>query len=366
MLKFLLINCLLTYTVLGQATEECRTPFSEAGSCVAIRECSSIWRIVTEAPRPLNQRVLQFLQNSVCGSPSERRVCCRLQDISGASPSTAVQQPVTPSTPIETPTDEIANHPSLRFLDLKTCGPISSDRIAHGNETVLYEFPWMALLGYEDSGGLDFKCGGSVINKRYVLTGNYLLICKLCLKQVNIFSAAHCVTNLRSGTRLRTVRLGEYDISKETDCMQLGRETVCTPAVQDIDVERAFSHPGFNRPKWANDIAMIRLARDADFSEFAVAPICLPITKSLMQITLKNLTVTGWGTTEAQHKSDRLLKIDIPFVQRAPCEQTLKVNLNDGQFCAGGRGMADSCGGKKFQRLLQNFCCPFICLSRRF
>lgn len=79
--------------------------------------------------------------------------------------------------------------------------------------------------------------------------------------------------------------------------MQLGRqgEVQCTPPVQDIAVERAFAHPAFNRPKWANDIAMVRLNQDADFSEFAVASICLPVTRDLMRLSLNKLTVTGWG-----------------------------------------------------------------------
>lgn len=163
MLKFsVLVAFLLVDQTIGQSSGACQTPYNENGACIPIRDCASIWRIVTEAPRPLDQRVLQFLQKSTCGNPSERRVCCRLQDVSGGDAGAATVEPPSSDT-----ISEVVNHPNLNQLDRRSCGPISSDRIAHGNETVLFEFPWMALLGYEDSGsGIDYRCGGAVINKR--------------------------------------------------------------------------------------------------------------------------------------------------------------------------------------------------------
>lgn len=160
-----------------------------------------------------------------------------------------------------------------------------------------------------------------------------------------VLTAAHCVANLRRGTRLVSVRLGEYDVEQAVDCQVTNGEEVCAPPVQDIRIDRIIPHPGFNNPRWANDIALLRLAAEPDFSEFAIAPICLPVTNELINLPLSTLTVTGWGTTETLRRSNKLLKANLPFVQTDTCEKALKIRLTPGQFCAGGEGLVDSCGG---------------------
>ena len=55
--------------------------------------------------------------------------------------------------------------------------------IVGGSITKLGDFPYMALLGYDVFGQIYYTCGGSLINKWYVLT------------------AAHCVQDTQGPLR---------------------------------------------------------------------------------------------------------------------------------------------------------------------
>lgn len=62
------------------------------------------------------------------------------------------------------------------------------------------------------------------------------------------------------------MRLGEYDLKMETDCDNIDGEDICSGPVQDISVESFVSHRNYNKPRYANDIALIRLEKSADFN----------------------------------------------------------------------------------------------------
>ncbi|KAI8044235.1 hypothetical protein M5D96_000386 [Drosophila gunungcola] len=112
------------------------------------------------------------------------------------------------------------------------------------------QFPWMALLIYRNI--LTWKpspnsvCEGSLINNRYVLT------------------AAHCVVSgwtIYSDLVLKSVRLGEHDITTNPDCtIQINGRKTCAPPHLEIDVENIIVHPAFgSTSKFQNDIALLRL-----------------------------------------------------------------------------------------------------------
>lgn len=41
---------------------------------------------------------------------------------------------------------------------------------------------------------------------------------------------------------------------------------MCAPAVQDIPIEEVFAHPMYDKPRYSNDIAIIRLASPANMT----------------------------------------------------------------------------------------------------
>lgn len=72
--------------------------------------------------------------------------------------------------------DAIESHENFNLINNRFCGKSSpADRIVGGNLAVVNQFPWLVLLEYrskDDEKKQSFKCGGTLITEKYVLTGN--------------------------------------------------------------------------------------------------------------------------------------------------------------------------------------------------
>ncbi|XP_055613018.1 serine protease grass-like [Uranotaenia lowii] len=286
----------------------CTTPVRKPGFCVDIRRCANIYRIVTD-PNPPLIGLANYIRKAACTLPRvERSVCC------------------VPS--------EIDLKAKVVALPTK-CGQAVTDRIAYGNVTKVFDFPWMAVLKYKTIAGyMTDACGGTLIHKRYVLT------------------AAHCLRT-PSKIQIHTVRLGEHDKSSEIDCniyrnprgMVIQEE--CAKKPVDYGIESMVVHENYNKPTRSNDIGLIRLDRDVKMDDH-IHPICLPVTPALRSLELKRYLVTGWGTTENQIGSDVLLSAVLPSVSNEDCNkrwQKFNARVYDTDMCAGGENFVDSCEG---------------------
>ncbi|XP_065720238.2 venom protease isoform X3 [Drosophila suzukii] len=287
----------------------CRGPDTKPGNCVELKECASLLNQLRVKQR--DETFANFLRASrlTCGNQGTQ-VCCP-NGLTVTTPS-----PIIPKN-----TNEIPRRlPNVEEGCGSTLGYYK--KIVGGEVSRKGAWPWIALLGYDDPSGSPFKCGGTLITARHVIT------------------AAHCIRD-----DLQFVRLGEHDLSTDTE----------TPHV-DINIARYVSHPEYNRKNGRSDMAILYLERNVEFNS-KIAPICLPHTPSLRQKSYVGYMpfVAGWGKTmEGGESATVLNELQIPIYENGVCIQSYakeKRYFSADQFdsavlCAGVlSGGKDTCQG---------------------
>ncbi|CAG9568396.1 unnamed protein product [Danaus chrysippus] len=207
-------------------------------------------------------------------------------------------------------------------------------KVVGGVDANLGEFPWMALLGYNDSSGNGtfWACGGSLISQRHVLT------------------AAHCIHN---HDELYLVRLGELDVLRHDD----------GAAPVDIHIKSKIEHEEYSANSFQHDIGLIILETDVVFSDL-IRPICIPLLPELRNNLFDgyNPFLAGWGYNEfpghaniqfrfGDHRKSHLQKVSLPVTSLSQCQDVYKSYGNrlriDEQVICGGyeEGGKNSCKG---------------------
>ncbi|XP_050508539.1 CLIP domain-containing serine protease HP8-like isoform X2 [Diabrotica virgifera virgifera] len=297
---------------------------SKGDLCIPIRQCPYFNDLLNNNPIPRPRNVITAIRENQCGFKGNTPYVCCSRPTTLPPETTTEYKMVSPySTHLSDRfSDSLTKHYNYRLLPQNICGVVSTgSRITNGQTAGLNEYPWMALIFYNSSDGIiDFRCGGSVINDRYVLT------------------AAHCV----SDPSVIGVRLGEYNVQTQIDCSPT--TNYCAPPTQDFQIEKIIIHPAYNSKTFSDDIALIKLKGSANFDLDNVKPICLPVDSTL---TSRSAIVAGWGVTEDGYKSQVLLQVRIPVLPLQECQKIYDnfAKITSNQICAGGSNGRDSCGG---------------------
>ncbi|KAF2895872.1 hypothetical protein ILUMI_10307 [Ignelater luminosus] len=209
--------------------------------------------------------------------------------------------------------------------DRNTCGfQNARERSKNSPIATIDEFPWTVLLkyrygyGYSYDQNAGFRCMGTLISNRYVIT------------------AAECIINHQDLFYVESVRLGEWLIPSVNDCFYHNNGDECADKVVDVGIEKKILHPDYDPSCSLNNIALIRLKRNINYTTF-IRPICLPVENLPEPCLGTILTTSGWGVTRHGCQLDLKSKINLPVLSNDKCINPFAnfPQLLENQFCIG-------------------------------
>uniref|UniRef100_A0A6P4FGZ4 Serine protease Hayan isoform X2 n=1 Tax=Drosophila rhopaloa TaxID=1041015 RepID=A0A6P4FGZ4_DRORH len=316
--RYFLLGLLMLATAVqstvGDEGDPCEVKADIPGICRASSACDNIEGY-------LRQGALSTNQVPSCGfGAREEIICCPIDPCCPTDP-----RMTTPST-----SPSRVNVPEKERPAVAACTKIRAGErpitvhILGGVPVDAGVYPHMAAIAYNTFGTVEFRCGGSLIASRFVLT------------------AAHCVNS--DSTTPSFVRLGAIAIENPA------------PGFQDINVADIMIHPNYSSSSKYNDIAILLLEEDAKESDI-IRPACLYTDPTSPPIDSK-IFVSGWGVMNVTNraKSKILLRAGLDLVPVDKCNasfaeqpstiRALKQGVIDSLLCAADKKQVkDACQG---------------------
>ncbi|XP_031342790.1 transmembrane protease serine 9-like isoform X3 [Photinus pyralis] len=302
-------------------SERCRTPDNEMGESMHPTECDRLMDAFANASPNEEDALKKFGLTSDFDEPDDPlKVCCGLE----------------PNFTISLPESENVD---LEISNFAYCGlQHRDDYVFDSDEVSVDEFPWLAVILDGNLPDLDGAvCGGSLITHRYVL------------------SSAQCMTYYKlpeTYVPRLIVRLGHYKAANKSNCVHFDQDLYDCNEVQEYVVEENIIHPFYSAFDNTNDIALLRLQRSVEFSDY-VRPICLPRSEQDVALEEETLFITGFGRREEElfiHVKKKIRATLIPIESCRDKRCTEEFENSTDVACVGGEG-----GPVMFSRKLRWF-----------
>jgi len=210
-----------------------------------------------------------------------------------------------------------ANLPTKPIPALPLKDQIGVGRIVGGEEATDGEFPWQVSLRSVGALGATHFCGGSIIDKDWIMTAGHC-----CAGQLPL--TMHVVAG--------GIKLNNFENEEEPR-----------------NVDNIIGHPSYSSSNMENDVCLLKLKESLEWTEF-VQPIALPEAGQVTEAGT-DCVITGWGTlTEGGFGLPNVLhKVTVPVVSDEDCNAAYSANgytVADSMICAGlEEGGKDSCQG---------------------
>ncbi|KAJ8681752.1 hypothetical protein QAD02_017544 [Eretmocerus hayati] len=198
-------------------------------------------------------------------------------------------------------------------------------RMMETQDAAIGEYPWIARLGYDEAGGKNFTCLGSIISEAVII------------------STASCVgSSEEPGKFVNIARLGDYDLETDPDCAH----NVCAEPYADYTISNVTRHEQYSQITRINNIAIVKTDEKIKFNDF-IQPICLVIgkTKDFLEKSYigEKAWIAGWGTWGPYTGGipmTILQRGEISVLDPSQCQncRNFMKNLTQGEMCAGTTG----------------------------
>lgn len=118
---------------------------------------------------------------------------------------------------------------------------------------------------------------------------------------------------------------------------------------KEFKVERATLHQSYQKKTYANDIGLLKLNGNVQFTKY-IQPICLWDELPNQRVYFQTGYVVGWGFTEQGNVPAEILReAQMPVVETAQCldsnREVFGEFLSPTNFCAGYRNGTSVCSG---------------------